>query len=79
MKFIEFCQEVLRVPENVTFWIMSRGNDYSAPYCVNMSVLEKPNGMGEPCEDSIIRSEGYKTLLAAEDRLKELLKLLNQP
>jgi hypothetical protein len=79
MKFIEFCEEVLRVPENVTFWIMSRSYDYSAPYCVNMSILEKPNSMGEPCEKSIIRSEGYKTLSGAKDRLKELLKLLNQP
>lgn len=78
MKYIEFADEVLRVPDSVTFWIMNQGEEYSAKYCVNMSPLEPQNFMGEPSKDSIIRSEGYRTLAVAQNRLKELLTLLNQ-
>lgn len=78
MKYIKFCGEVLRVPESVTFWVQDRGTEYAAQYCVNMSPLETQNFMGEPSLDSIIRSEGYKTSEEADERLNEILELLNK-
>lgn len=78
MKYINFCGEVLRVPESVTFWVQCRGDEYAAPYCVNMSPLEPQNFIGEPSLDGLIRSEGYKTSKEAHARLDELLELLNK-
>jgi len=78
MKYIKFCGEVLKVPESITFWVMNQGSCYAAQYCVNMSPLEKQNAMGEPNVNSIIRSEGYKTVKEAHKRLDELLELLNK-
>jgi len=77
MKYLYFSDEVLRVPSSVTFWILERGKDYQAAYCVNMSELDKQNFLGEPAMDSIIRSEGYKTLKEAKKRLLEILEILN--
>lgn len=77
MKYIKFSEEVIRVPESVTFWVQFIGPEYSASYCVNMSELQKQNFMGEPNLNSIIRSEGYRTAQEAHDRLNELLGLLN--
>ena len=78
MKFIKFCDEVMRVPESVTVWVQNRGQEYAAPYCVNMSPLEPQNFMGEPSLNSIIRSEGYVRSEEAYTRLDELLNLLNK-
>ncbi len=77
MKYIKFSEEVMRVPESVTFWIMNQGDSYSAQYCVNMSPLMPQNFMGEPDTKGLIRSEGYKTFEEANDRLETLLELLN--
>lgn len=77
MKFIKFCGEVLSVPANVTFWIQNRGSDYCAPFCVNMSFLEKQGFDGDPALDSIIRSEAYESLISAQSRLDFLLNILN--
>lgn len=77
MKYIKFSEEVMRVPESITFWVECRGDEYAAPYCVNMSELQKQNFIGEPNLNSIIRSEGYRTAQEAHDRLNELLGLLN--
>jgi hypothetical protein len=78
MKYIRFADEVLRVPESVTFWIMCRGDEYSAPYCVNMSPLTPQTFCGEPSLEGLIRSEGYKTQVEAIERLTQLLELLNK-
>lgn len=79
MKYIKFCDEIMRVPNSVTFWIQNRGDDYKeSPYCVNMSPLEPQNFMGEPSLNSLIRSEGYATGEEAEERLDELLQILNK-
>jgi hypothetical protein len=78
MKYIKFCEEVLKVPESVTFWVMNQGPEYTAQYCVNMSPLEPQNFMGEPNKNSIIRSEGYLTAKEAYTRLDKLLDLLNK-
>jgi hypothetical protein len=78
MKYIRFCEEIMRVPESVTFWIHCRGDEYAAPYCINMSPLEPQNAMGEPSLHSLIRSEAYETLKDARERLDELLELLNE-
>lgn len=78
MKYIKFCDEVMRVPESVTFWIQNRGNEYAAPYCVNMSPLDPQNFIGEPSLNGLIRSEGYRTHKEAMSRLDELLELLNK-
>jgi hypothetical protein len=78
MRYIKFADEVLSVPDKVTFWVMVHGNEYAAPYCVNMSELEKQDFMGEPTVDSIIRSEGYEKREEAYARLDELLELLNK-
>lgn len=77
MKYIKFCGEVLRVPRSVTFWMMYQGDEYSYPFCVNMSPLEPQNFMGEPSTKNLLRSEAYKTAEEAEKRLDELLKILN--
>lgn len=78
MKYIKFSDEVMSVPESVTFWVMHRGDEYGYPYCVNMSPLAPQNFMGEPTMDGLLRSEGYKTSKEAHERLDELLKLLNE-
>jgi hypothetical protein len=78
MKYIKFCDEVMRVPDSVTFWIQNQGPEYTNQYCVNMSPLEPQNFMGEPNLDSLIRSEGYGTFEEADARLNELLELLNR-
>lgn len=77
MKYIKFCDEVMRVPDSVTFWIMCRGDAYGAPYCVNMSPLEEHDFNGEPNVNAIIRSEGYKTHKQAKNRLDQILEILN--
>lgn len=77
MKYIKFADEVLSVPEQVTFWVMNRGSDYQAQYCVNMSELKKQNFIGEPDIDTIIRSEGYVTKEEAYARLNEIFFDLN--
>lgn len=81
MKFIKFCNEVIRVPENVYFWIQSKEEDtYKYPYYVNMSILlvYTPILLGEPGSTGLIRSEGYKSQKEALARLDELLELLNK-
>lgn len=77
MKYIRFADEVMRVPESVTFWIQIRGDEYAYPYGVNMSPLEPQNFSGEPSVDSIIRGEGYRTQVEAIERLTQLLTILN--
>ena len=78
MKYIKFCDEVMRVPESVTFWVQNRDRDYAEPYCVNMSPLEPQNFIGEPSLNTLIRSEGYTTSKEAYARLDELLEMLNK-
>jgi len=78
MKVIEFCNEVMVISHSVTFWIMNHGPEYKAQYSVNMSFLEKQDGMGEPNIDSIIRSEGFVTSQEAVERLKEIMKQLKR-
>lgn len=77
MKYIKFCDEVLSVPENVSFWVMSRSRNFETPWLVNMSFLEKQKGSGQPDLDTIIRFEAYKTEREAKKRLEELLNILN--
>jgi hypothetical protein len=77
MKYIKFCNEVLSVPENVTFWVMSRSRNFETPWCVNMSYLEKQNNSREPCIDTIIRSESYRTEKEAHKRLDDIFNILN--
>jgi hypothetical protein len=76
MKVIKFCEEVIVISQSVTFWVMNQGEEYASQYCVNMSVLEKQDFMGEPTKSSIIRSEGYKTSKEAHARLNGILKEL---
>lgn len=76
MKVIKFCEEVIVISQSVTFWVMNQGEEYRAQYCVNMSVLEKQDMMGEPTKGSIIRSEGYETSEEAHARLNAILKEL---
>ena len=76
MQCIKFCGEIMLINESITFWVENRGKEYSAPYCVNMSVLEKQNLMGEPNIDSIIRSEGFVTFEEANERMNEIWNLL---
>jgi len=78
MKYIKFCDEIVSVPEDISFWIQIRGKEYAYPYCVNMSFLERQNFAGEPTIDSIIRSEGYITESEADDRLDEIFALLTK-
>lgn len=76
MRCIKFCEEVMLINEGVTFWVENRGDEYATPYCVNMSVLEKQNMIGEASIDSIIRSEAYETNEEAYSRLEGIYLML---
>jgi hypothetical protein len=78
MKFIRFCDEVIGISTNITFWIQDRGKEYRLRYCVNMSPLVPQNFVGEPSLEGLLRSEGYLTYEEANNRLKELLVMLNE-
>jgi hypothetical protein len=77
MRYIKFNDEVIEVPRNVTFWILHRSKNFETPYCVNMSNLAAVSYKAEPAIEGIIRTEVYRKEKDAQNRLDEILNLLN--